>query len=199
MSLHEDYGFGFDLKFIFEPNHPYFLEQELTKKFTMSRQNVIEKTEQTKINWKEGQDPTRKKVKKKRKGKKVSVEVAADSFFTLFDQISMPTDDELKKGKLTITRKDLENPSEDQEQKDSVPDYKEEDIGERMDRDFQIGSDIRDELVPMALEYFLDVVDHGLSDDEDDLSDSEGEGGLNKFDEDGNKINKKKKAQEDCK
>lgn len=81
-------------------------------------------------------DPTRKKVKKKRKGKKVSVEVACDSFFTFFDQISMPTDDELKKGKLTVTRKDVEKPSEDDEEKETLPDYKEEDLGERMDRDY---------------------------------------------------------------
>jgi hypothetical protein len=39
----------------------------------MLRPNVIEKTEATKINWKEGQDPTCKKVVKKRKGKKVKV------------------------------------------------------------------------------------------------------------------------------
>ena len=36
----------------------------------MSRTNVIEKTEGTKINWKEHMNPTIKKVKKKRKGKK---------------------------------------------------------------------------------------------------------------------------------
>ena len=51
----------------------------------MSRANVIEKTDGTKINWKEGCDPTRKKVKKKRAGKKVNVEVPNDSFFSLFD------------------------------------------------------------------------------------------------------------------
>jgi hypothetical protein len=85
VTLHEDYGFGFDIKFTFEDKNPYFLEDVLVKKFVMSRQNVIEKTEQTKINWKEGFDPTRKKVKKKRKGKKVTVEAACDSFFTFFD------------------------------------------------------------------------------------------------------------------
>ena len=53
----------------------YFLEEFLTKKFVMARSNVIEKAEGTKINWKEGCDPTVKKVKKKRKGKKVTVEV----------------------------------------------------------------------------------------------------------------------------
>ena len=74
----------------------------------MSRQNVIDKTESTKINWKDCQNPTRKKVKKKRKGKKIAVEVGCESFFTFFDQIKMPTDEDLKKGNLTIAREDLE-------------------------------------------------------------------------------------------
>ena len=68
--LHEDYGFGFDVNFFFEPN-PYFNEEKLQKKFVMSRQNVIEKTESTRITWKDGSDPTVKKVKKKRGGKRV--------------------------------------------------------------------------------------------------------------------------------
>ena len=78
----------------------------------MGRPNVIEKTESTKINWKDCQDPTRKKVKKKRKGKKVPVEVTCDSFFTFFDQIKMPSDDDLKAGKLKIVREDLEQHQE---------------------------------------------------------------------------------------
>jgi len=45
----------------------------LTKKFIMSRPNVIEKVEGTKINWKDNCNPCVKKVKKKRKGKKVTV------------------------------------------------------------------------------------------------------------------------------
>ena len=75
LVLHESYGFGFDLIFSFEKKNAYFLENKLTKKFVMSRKNVIEKAEGTKINWKEGCDPTIKKVKKKRKGKKVNVQV----------------------------------------------------------------------------------------------------------------------------
>jgi hypothetical protein len=51
----------------------------------MSRPNVIEKTTATKINWLEGMDPSRKKVKKKRKGKKISVDVIVSSFFSFFD------------------------------------------------------------------------------------------------------------------
>lgn len=71
LNLHEDYGFGFDLEFHFEKSNPFFLEEKLIKKFVMTRANVIEKTEGTKINWKEGCDTTRKKVTKKRNGKKV--------------------------------------------------------------------------------------------------------------------------------
>jgi len=100
LVLHEDYGFGFDLVFHFEKKNSYFLEEILTKKFVMSRQNVIEKAEGTKINWKEGCDPTIKKVKKKRKGKKVNVQVPQKSFFNFFDITRMPTESELKEGKL---------------------------------------------------------------------------------------------------
>ena len=107
-TLHEDNGFGFDLAFTFQKSNPYFLEEQIVKKFVMSRQNVIDKTESTKINWKDCQNPTRKKVKKKRKGKKIAVEVACDSFFTFFDQIKMPSDEDLKKGILSIKREDLE-------------------------------------------------------------------------------------------
>ena len=69
LNLHTTYGFGFDLVFEFETDNPYFMESKLTKKFVMSRANVIEKTDSTPITWKEGKDPTRKQVKKKKKGK----------------------------------------------------------------------------------------------------------------------------------
>ncbi len=36
-----------------------------------------------------------------------------------------------------------------------------------MDKDFEIGCDLKDELVPMAYEYFLNIIDH-----DDDGSDS---------------------------
>jgi hypothetical protein len=107
LTLHEDYGFGFDLCFTFTKNH-FFPEEFLIKKFVMSRSNMIEKTEGTKINWKEHMNPTIKKVKKKRKGKKVTVDVHCDSFFTFFDEVKMPNENQLKVGDLTSVRKDVE-------------------------------------------------------------------------------------------
>ena len=71
----------------------------------------------------------------------------------------------------------------------------EEDIGERMDRDFQLASDFKDELIPMVYEYYLNVVEHGEiedseSDDENDATDKKG---LDDFDSDGNPKQKSKK------
>ena len=107
LTLHEDYGFGVDIVFTFQKNH-YFLEEFLTKKFVMSKSNVIERTSGTIINWKDHMNPTIKKVKKKRKNKKVTVDVKTDSFFTFFDEIKMPTDEQLKTGDLSVLRKDVE-------------------------------------------------------------------------------------------
>lgn len=109
------------------------------------------------------------------------------SFFTFFDQIRMPTDDDLKAGKLTVVRQDLEvedktvEGSKDEGEealKFSKPTYVEEDLGERIDRDYQLGQDFKDELIPMAYEYFLNIVEHDLdsgSDEEDGEEHKEGE------------------------
>ena len=151
--MHEDYGFGYDIEFEFQKPNPYFLENIITKTFRMARANVIEKCESTKINWKEGCNPTIKRVKKKRGGKRVLVEVPNDSFFTFFDQIRMPSDEELKDGNLIITRTDLETedasiekegPQSSSDGKKNVeepgeyikPEHPEEDLGERIDRDY---------------------------------------------------------------
>ena len=69
--MHEDYGFGFDIEFYFQKPNPYFIEDRIVKTFRMSRANVIEKCDSTKINWKEGCNPTVKRVKKKRVKRRV--------------------------------------------------------------------------------------------------------------------------------
>jgi len=102
-------------------------------------------------------DPTIKKVKKKREGKKITVNVANPSFFTFFDPIRMPSDDELKKGNLIFKREDLErlddkelkklngevDDTDRSEKSDTLVEktergqlFHEEDLGERMDEDF---------------------------------------------------------------
>lgn len=48
----------------------------------------------------------------------------------------------------------------------------EKDIGEKMDEDFDLGNEFKDQLIPLALEYYLEVIE----DSEGEEEGSEGEG-----------------------
>ena len=141
MTLHEE-GYGFDLKFTFEKNS-YFKGTELNKSFVMGKQNVIEKCIGTKIEWEAGCDPTVTKKKKKVKGKdgkktSKNVTVKTDSFFNFFETIEMDAKDVANKG----------DDDSDEEQG----------VGEKMDEDFDLGSVFKDDVIPLALEYYLGVI-----------------------------------------
>jgi hypothetical protein len=53
----------------------------------MKKMGSCDRTVSTEIKWKDACNPTLKKQKKKKKGKKVTVEVRAESFFNLFEEI----------------------------------------------------------------------------------------------------------------
>ena len=143
-------------------------------------------------------------MKKKRKGKRVTVNIGQPSFFSFFDPLRMPEEDDLKKGKLKVRRMDVEKPPEEDEENgdaedkepkdkdqkddpkkedegdDAEPQYMEEDLGDRMDEDYQIAQDFKDELCPLAYEYFMNAVEYGLgeaSSEEDDDPEGAEEGG----------------------
>ena len=114
----------------------------------MSKPNVIEKCVGTEIEWTAGSDPTKekKKTKKKQKGggkKTITKEVKCDSFFNFFETIEL--DEKDKKGG--------KKGDEDDDEGD------ENDIGEKMDEDFDLGNDFKDDLIPLALEYYLGVIE----------------------------------------
>ena len=119
----------------------------------MTKQNIIEKCEGTEIQWKEGKNVTEKKVKKKSKNKKsgasktVNKVVECESFFNYFKTIEMPDEKDLKEG------------DEDEEEKN---------LGDKMDEDFDLGNEFKDQLIPLALEYYMEVIE----DDEDGDCDS---------------------------
>lgn len=99
----------------------------------------------------------------------------------------MPTDSELKKGNLKVENPDVEKSEPHDDTVDSVsmsedlegakdgskslthefPKNAEEDIGERIDRDFQLGNDFKDELIPLAIEYYFNVIENEFSSEED--------------------------------
>jgi hypothetical protein len=80
----------------------------------------------------------------------------------------MPTDSELKEGKLKITKNNLENEEDIVDPRDAKvvgdpdtqPNPIEQDVGEKLDSDFQTAQDFKDELIPLAFEYYLNVINH---------------------------------------
>jgi len=66
-------------------------------------------------------------------------------------------------------------------------DEEEKDVGELMDADFDIGNEFKDQLIPLALEYFLEVIQEDDEDCEgcsDDECGADHKGGSHDSDED---------------
>ena len=162
-NLHTE-GYGFELIFLFEKND-YFKNASLRKSFVMTRQNIIEKCEGTEIEWKEGKDVTKKKIKKKQKAKKgqpgktITKTVEQESFFNFFKTSEMPEETELAEGK-----KPEKEDDEEEEKKDA---------GELMDEDYDMGQEFKDQLIPLALEYYLEVIQEDEDDEDDDCCEDE--------------------------
>ena len=152
LDQHND-GYGFDLVFHFEKNS-YFKETELKKSFVMCKQNVIEKCLGTPITWMSGCDVTKTKKKKGKGKKKTMVTVKCDSFFNFFETVEA-------------------------EQKPKKPVEEDEEEGDeeaaQMDEDFDLGTTFRDDLIPLALEYYLGVIeqDQGSEGDDEDGDDDD--------------------------
>ena len=131
-------GYGFDLVFHFEKNS-YFKETELKKSFVMCKQNVIEKCIGTPITWMPGCDVTKTKKKKGKGKKKTMVTVKCESFFNFFETVE--------------AEQKPKKPADDDEDEEGDED------AEQMDEDFDLGTTFRDDLIPLALEYYLGVIE----------------------------------------
>jgi len=153
MELHDE-DMGFTLTFVWEANH-YFAETVTKKSWFMSRPNTVEKCVGTEISWKQGCDPTHIKKNKKKNKKKITIMEKIPSFFDLFQTIDM------------TNKEDQDEEEEGDEQ------------AEKMDEDMELGNEIKDNIVPLALEIYLGVVELGDSegeegdedDDDDDMDD----------------------------
>ncbi|KAL2753926.1 hypothetical protein ACRALDRAFT_1031881, partial [Sodiomyces alcalophilus JCM 7366] len=158
---------GFRLIFEFSDN-PYFTNKTITKTYYYQTESgyggdfIYDHAEGDKINWKEGQDLTvRVETKKQRNKSKqtriVTKTVPTESFFNFFSPPVAPTDDD--------------------------DDDAASDIEERLELDYQLGEDIKEKLIPRAIDWFTgealafeELDDDELEgeyddeDDEDDLS-----------------------------
>ncbi|XVF25132.1 hypothetical protein REPUB_Repub13aG0187500 [Reevesia pubescens] len=158
---------GFKLDFFFDSN-PYFKNSVLTKTYHMvddENEPILEKAIGTKIEWYPGKCLTQKVLKKKPKkgsksGKPITKTENCESFFNFFNPPQIP-DDELA-----------------------------EELQDRMEHDYNIGSAIRDKLIPHAVSWFTgeavqgneyDGLEGDYDSDDEDVDDEEDEDG----DEDG--------------
>ncbi|XP_039070795.1 nucleosome assembly protein 1;4-like [Hibiscus syriacus] len=175
---------GFKLEFFFYSN-PYFKNSVLTKTYHMvddENEPILEKALGTKIEWCPGKCLTQKVLKKKpKKGSKNAKPITktenCESFFNFFNPPQIPDDD------------------------GDIDDELAEELQDRMEHDYNIGSEIRDKLIPHAVSWFTGEAVQGNeydalegdfdSDDEDD--DEDEDVGEDRDEEDEGEDNKGKK------
>lgn len=136
LDLHEN-DFGYDLTFFFEKNS-YFSQTQLKKQFFMKTPHSVDHCIGTEISWTAGSDVTKTKKKKGKGKKKTTVTVKCDSFFNFFETI------EAKAPAAKPATDDSEEEDEENEQ---------------LEDDFQLGNSIQNDVIPLALEFYLGVIE----------------------------------------
>lgn len=171
---------GFTLSFHFHPNE-YFTDSVLTKHYAMKCKPEkddpfgfegpeIFKCDGCKINWKDGKNVTVKQIKKKvkkgkDKGKTVTKEVKADSFFNFFSPPAVPDDPEAEL---------------------------EEEVEMNLQQDFQIGHFLRERVVPRAVLFYTGEEQEDEEEDFEDEEDSEDDSDGDDSEEDRPKLKARK-------
>ncbi|KAI9215876.1 nucleosome assembly protein, partial [Blastocladiella britannica] len=153
---------GFALDFVFGTND-YFSNEVLSKTYFLSPsddptndQFVLDKIEGTVIEWKEGKNLAVKTETRKQRHKDtnktriVKREVPSDTFFNLFKSRSMPAHD-------------------DDDDEEDVDDEHLDELEGAMEMEYTLGEEIKDMIIPAALEFFTGEaasLDEDLDDDE---------------------------------
>ncbi|XP_020585057.1 nucleosome assembly protein 1;1-like isoform X2 [Phalaenopsis equestris] len=150
---------GFKLEFFFNPN-PYFKNSVLSKTYHMIDDDdpILEKAVGTEIEWFPGKCLTQKVLKKKpkkgsKKTKPVTKTEVCESFFNFFSPPKVPEDD------------------------DELDEDTAEQLQDQMEQDYDIGSTIRDKIIPHAVSWFTgEAVKEefgGIGDEEDNEDEDE--------------------------
>ncbi|KAL1851431.1 histone chaperone [Diaporthe australafricana] len=186
---------GFRLIFEFGENE-YFTNKTVTKTYFYQNESgyggdfIYDHAEGDKINWKEGKDLTVRVEQKKQRNKNtkqtriVKKTVPTESFFNFFSPPNAPSEED---------------------------DDAASDIEERLELDYQLGEDIKEKLIPRAIDWFtgealafeemdeedFEEEDFDDDDDEDDLSEDRDED--EESDEDDDDGSKPKQEAAECK
>ncbi|KAG6662005.1 nucleosome assembly protein 1;2-like [Carya illinoinensis] len=148
---------GFKLEFFFDTNS-YFKNSVLTKTYHMIDEDepILEKAIGTEIEWHPGKCLTQKLLKKKpKKGSKNAKPITktenCESFFNFFSPPQVPEDDE------------------------DIDEDAAEELQNQMEQDYDIGSTIRDKIIPHAVSWFTGeaIQEDEFGDIEDDDEDED--------------------------
>ncbi|KAL0345094.1 UNVERIFIED_CONTAM: Nucleosome assembly protein 1 [Sesamum radiatum] len=150
---------GFKLEFFFDTN-PFFKNTVLTKTYHMIDEDepILEKAIGTEIEWYPGKCLTQKILKKKpKKGSKNAKPITkteqCESFFNFFSPPQVP------------------------DEEDDIDEDAAEELQNLMEQDYDIGSTIRDKIIPHAVSWFTGEAaqdEYGdIEDDEDDLDEED--------------------------
>ncbi|RDB30100.1 Nucleosome assembly protein 1 [Hypsizygus marmoreus] len=169
---------GFKLLFVFSPNE-YFENDVLEKTYVYQEEVgysgdfVYDRAIGTEIKWKEDKDLTKEFEIKKQRNKNTNrtrlVRKAhpTESFFNFFTPPIPPSETAIESG--------------------DIEDEELEEIEEKLEMDYQIGEDLKEKIIPRAIDYFTgkaleyEVMDED-EDDFEDLDDDEDDEG--QFDDD---------------
>ncbi|KAL6972711.1 Nucleosome assembly protein 1,4 [Sarracenia purpurea var. burkii] len=158
---------GFKLEFFFDPN-PFFKNSVLTKTYHMidDDEPILEKAIGTEIEWYPGKCLTQKILKKKpKKGSKNAKPITktenCESFFNFFNPPQVPEDD------------------------DDIDEDTAEELQNQMEQDYDIGSTIRDKIIPHAVSWFTgEAVQGDELEDMEDFDEDEDDGDEDEDEED---------------
>jgi len=168
---------GFKLSFYFTPNE--FFENEVLEKTYIYQEEVgysgdfvYDKAIGTEIKWKEDKDLTKEFEIKKQRNKNTNrtrlVRKArpAESFFNFF---SPP-----------------EPPAEDAIENDEIEAEELEELEEKLEFDYQLGEDIKEKIIPKAVDYFTGkaLEFEAMDDDDDDFEDMDDDDDEGAFEDD---------------
>ncbi|CAN4076800.1 unnamed protein product [Withania somnifera] len=151
---------GFKLEFFFE-NNPYFKNTLLTKTYHMIDEDepILEKALGTEIEWYPGKCLTQKILKKKpKKGSKNAKPITkteqCESFFNFFSPPQVPDEEE------------------------DIDEDAAEELQNLMEQDYDVGSTIRDKIIPHAVSWFTGEAaedDYAYLEDDEDEENEEDE------------------------
>lgn len=167
---------GFQLVFVFDPDTPFFQNATLTKTYFYQNELgysgdfIYDHAEGEEIQWTDNESNTTIAVEMRKQRNKATKQVRTiekitpvDSFFNFFDPPKVPARDAAQ--------------DEDQDDQD---DEELQELEERLALDYSIGEQLKDKLIPRAIDWFTGAAlefefDSELVDEDEDYEDEDDE------------------------